>query len=50
MSGDVAAFIDNLRAPGIAKDHAWRVVRWVCSTFQYLELQDATRKRRPLPG
>ena len=47
MTGDVKAFVDDLRASGYDEEHAWQVARWLCSRFQYLGLQEAARKRRP---
>ena len=47
MTGDIKAFVDDLRASGVDEEHAWQVARWVCARFQYLGLQHAARKRRP---
>jgi hypothetical protein len=47
IAGDISAFVDDGRMLGKTLDHVWRICRQVCSRFQYLGMQDATRKWRP---
>jgi hypothetical protein len=47
IGGDLAAFVDDLRASGYSVEHAWMVARQTAARLQYLGNQDAPRKRRP---
>ena len=46
ISGDLIAFVDDLRAIGHSLEHAWSIARWVASRLEHLGAQDAPRKRR----
>jgi hypothetical protein len=53
LAGDLVAFVDNLRALGATKEHAWQVAMQISNLLQYLGIQNAARKMRPptlLPG
>ena len=46
ISGDLIAYVDDLRSIGYFMEDAWQITRRVCSHMQYLGIQDAARKRR----
>jgi hypothetical protein len=48
IAGDIVAFVDDLRASGHSVEQAWAISHQVVARLQYLGLQDAPRKRRPL--
>ena len=48
IAGDILAFVDNLRASGYLVEAAWAVARQVATRLQYLGIQGAPQKRRPL--
>ncbi|KAL7571611.1 hypothetical protein ACA910_011152 [Epithemia clementina (nom. ined.)] len=47
IAGDMATYVDDLRASGHSVENVWRVARRFASRLQYLGIQDAPRKRRP---
>jgi hypothetical protein len=47
IAGDIMAFVDDLRASGLAEEQCWQISRQVALQLQYLGIQDAPRKRRP---
>jgi hypothetical protein len=47
ISGDVVAFVNNLRASGHTIEQTWAVGRQIVSRCQYLGLQDAPQKQKP---
>jgi hypothetical protein len=47
IAGDFIIFVDDVRATGQTTEHAWGVSRQVVSRFQFLGVQDASRKRKP---
>jgi hypothetical protein len=47
ITGDIMAFVDDLRASGLAEEQCWQIARQVASRLQYLCIQDVPRKRRP---
>jgi hypothetical protein len=47
ITGDVVAFVDDLRASGHTIERTWAVGRQIVSRCQYLGLQDAPRKQKP---
>ena len=46
ISGDLKAYVDDLRAIGWSLEHAWAIAHRVASRLQFLGIQDAPRKRR----
>jgi hypothetical protein len=48
IAGDILGFVDNLQASDYLMEHAWQVARQMASRLQYLGIQVAPRKRRPL--
>ena len=46
VAGDLRTYVDDVRAIGITKDHAWRIARWIATRIQFLGSQDSSRKRR----
>ena len=46
ITGDLIAFVDDLRAIGHSLEQAWQIARWVALKLEYLGIQDAPRKRR----
>ena len=46
IAGDLKAYVDDLRAIGWSKEHAWKIARLAASRLQFLGIQDAGRKRR----
>ena len=46
ISGDIKAYVDDLRAIGWSLEHAWKIAHMVAARLQYLGIQDAPRKRR----
>ena len=46
ITGELIAYIDDLRSIGFSLEQAWLISRRVCSYLQYLGIQDAARKRR----
>ena len=46
ISGDLKAYVDDLRAIGWSLEHAWIIARWIASRLQYLGIQDAARKKK----
>ena len=46
ISGDIKAYVDDLRTMGITMEHAWGIARQVAARLQYLGIQAAPRKRR----
>jgi hypothetical protein len=47
IAGDLAAFVDDLRASAHSVEQAWAIARQVVSRLQYFGLQDAPQKRIP---
>lgn len=47
LAGELVIFVDDCRITGKTIELAWKIARQVCSRFQYLGIQDATRKRKP---
>lgn len=47
IAGDFLIFVDDCRVTAMTLELAWAIARQICSRFQYLGIQDATRKRRP---
>jgi hypothetical protein len=47
ITGDIVAFLDNLRALSRSVERPWAVSGQIVSRLQYLGLQNALRKRRP---
>jgi hypothetical protein len=48
FAGDIVAFVDDLRISGATEEQAWAIAMCVASILQYLGVQDAPLKRRPL--
>ena len=46
QSGNVIAYVDDLRIIGWSINHAWKIAHRVASRLQHLGIQDAPRKRR----
>ena len=46
ISGELIAYVDDLRALGFSLEHSWLIATRVCTYLQYLGIQDAARKRR----
>ena len=46
IAGDIKAYVDDLRAVGWSKEHAWSIAHLIASRLQFLGIQDAPRKRR----
>ena len=46
ISGDLVAYVDDLRAIGFSLEAAWAIAQRIASRIQYLGVQDAPRKRR----
>jgi hypothetical protein len=44
---DLIVFVDDLRGSGPTGEKTWALLRTVASRFQYLGIQEASRKRRP---
>jgi hypothetical protein len=47
-AGDVLMYVDDGRPFGRSEDHAMECMRQICSRLEYLGIQDAKRKRRPV--
>lgn len=47
LSGELVIFVDDCQSTARTIELAWAIARQVCSRFQYLGIQDATRKRKP---
>eukprot|EP00978_Attheya_sp_CCMP212_P011908 scaffold29619_cov63-Attheya_sp.AAC.3 len=47
ISGDIIAFMDDLRISGAIKEQAWEIARRTTSVLQYLGVQDTPQKRKP---
>jgi hypothetical protein len=48
MAGDLITFVDDLRITGFSVEQSWQIARLISYRLQYLGIQDASRKRRPL--
>jgi hypothetical protein len=46
LVGDFVAFVDDLRAWGTTKEHAWAVTMLIAKRLQYLGMQNAARKMK----
>jgi len=46
LSGEIKAYVDDLRALGWSLEHAWEIAHLIASKLQFLGIQDAPRKRR----
>ena len=47
IAGDIVSFIDDLRISACDEETVWAISRQLLSRYQYLGIQDATRKTRP---
>lgn len=47
MSGELVAYVDDLRIVGASLDHCWECLKRVSCYTTFLGMQDAVRKRRP---
>lgn len=47
VSGEVIAYVDDLRIVGSSLDHCWNCLKRVSASTTFLGMQDAVRKRRP---
>jgi hypothetical protein len=47
IDGDLAAFVDDLRASGYSIENVWQVSRRIGSRLQHQGIQDAPCKGRP---
>ena len=48
ITGDVESFVDDLRTSSHSVENVWQGSRQIAARVQYLGIQDAPRKRRPL--